>query len=84
MVEKQGALHINWLNRRTLFDFDKISILQATDQDVERFAMLIGNDTDEYRMPRYKTMHCAVASTCHLSENTLRILRHTFGQVDIN
>jgi hypothetical protein len=84
IAEKQGALHINWLSRRTLFDFDKVSILQAPDQDVERFAVLVGNDTDEYRSPHYKSMPCTVAATCHLSENTLRILRHTFGQVDIN
>jgi hypothetical protein len=84
MAEKQGALHINWLNRGALFDFDKVVILQATDQDVERFAVLVGNDTDEYRSPHYKSMPCTVAATCHLSENTLRILRHTFGQVDIN
>jgi len=83
ILEKAGSLRINWLPRRALFDFDRISILQATDEEVERFAVLVGNDTDEYRKPHYKTMPCTVSSTCHLSENTLRILRHTFGQVEI-
>jgi len=84
ILEQQGTLRINWLPRRALFDFDRVSILQATDEEVERFAVLIGNDTDEYRKPQYKTMPCCVSSSCHLSENTLRILRHTFGQVEIN
>jgi len=83
ILEKAGALRINWLPRRALFDFDRVSIRQATDEEVERFAMLVGNDTDEYRKPQYKKMLCTVSPECNLSENTLRILRHTFGQVEI-
>lgn len=83
ILETQGVLRINWLPRRALFDFDRVSILQATDEEVERFAILVGNDTDEYRKPHYKTMPCTASSTCSLSENTLRILRHTFGWVEI-
>jgi hypothetical protein len=39
--------------------------------------MQVGNDTDEVRRPRYRTMPYEVG--CPLSENTRRILRHTFG-----
>jgi hypothetical protein len=83
LLEKQGILQINWLPRQAVFDFDRVSIIQATDEEVERFAVLVGNDTDENRQPKYKTMPCTISSSCHLSENTLRILRHTFGPVEI-
>jgi hypothetical protein len=64
-----------------LFDFDAIEIVRASDEDVERFAVQVGNDTDSVRHPRYKGMQCAMSSECHLSENTVRILQCMFGQV---
>jgi hypothetical protein len=79
-----GVVRINWLLRRQLFDFDAVEIIQAYDEDVERFAMQVGNDTDPYRRPRYKQLRCLVDGDCELSENTMRILRRWFGQVGIN
>lgn len=76
-------LRVNWLARHTLFDFDKVEIMQATDEDVERFAMQTGNDGDNLRQKRYKQIHCYIAPHCQLSENTMRILQRTFGRVDI-
>jgi hypothetical protein len=81
--EEKGALRVNWLVRRALFDFETIEIVQAIDEDVERFAVQVGNDTDELRQSQYENMHCTVSSACQLSENTIRILRHTFGEVDV-
>ncbi len=78
---RNGVLYVNWLARRDLFDFDSIRIVQATDEDVERFAVLVGNDTDEERKPRYSQMSCFVSPKCRLSPNTIRILRHIFGQI---
>lgn len=87
MIKEQSSngdvLRVNWLTRRQLFDFDKVEIVQASDEEVERFAVQVGNDTDRVRQPRYKQMQCVVSTTCELSENTLRILRHTFGQISI-
>jgi len=70
------------LARRALFDFDRVEIIRATDEDVERFAMQVGNDTDPLRKPRYAQMRCSLAPNCHLTENTLRILESLFGRVD--
>jgi len=81
MVEKEGQLRVNWLVDRTLFDFDWVGIAQATDEEVERFAVQVGNDTDPFRRPHYRQMPCLIAAECQLSENTLRVLRHTFGKV---
>jgi hypothetical protein len=80
-VKEGDTLWVNWLQRRTLFDFEAVEIQQATDEAVERLAMQVGNDTDAIRRPRYPEMRCTVSTTCNLSENTLRILQRTFGEV---
>jgi hypothetical protein len=80
-VEQDGVLRGNWLRYRSLFDCDWVEINQATDEDVERFAVQLGNDTDPLRRSRYREMRCLVGPECHLSENTLRILKNMFGQV---
>jgi hypothetical protein len=80
-IHYDGLLCANWLTRRTLFDFDRVEIIQATDEDVERFVVQVGNDTDPLRQSRYSQMQCDIAPTCNLSENTLRILQRTFGRV---
>lgn len=82
--EKDGSWFINWFERDGLFDFDRIEIVNANDAEVEQFAIDIGNDTDEYRRSRYKEVRCRVAPGCNLSENTLRILRNTFGSVELS
>ena len=79
---QDGTLRVNWLRLRKLLDFDRIEIVSASDEDVQRFAIQVGNDTDEYRRPRYKDMHVSIAPGCRLSENTLRIVRDMFGRVD--
>jgi len=82
-VQQDGVLRVNWLTRRALFDFDEVEIVQATDEDVERFAVQVGNDTDPAREPRYQGMRCVVLPECHLSENTWRILQRMFGVVEM-
>jgi hypothetical protein len=78
-ILKDGLLRVNWLVRRKLFDFDRVEILQATDEDVERFAVQVGNDTDPTRKDRYRHLACRIG--CVLSQNSVRILRRTFGDV---
>ena len=83
IFQQKGTLCINWLVERKLFDFDEVRIFKATDEDVERFAVQIGNDTDEVRKPTYQKMQCLISIDCGLSENTLRILRRMFGVVEV-
>lgn len=82
-IQRNGLLRVNWLVRRALFDFDEVQIINATDEEVERFAVQVGNDTDLTRKPRYKHMRCKLGLTCQLTENTLRILHRTFGEVEV-
>ncbi|MCB0167407.1 MAG: hypothetical protein KDI79_24470, partial [Anaerolineae bacterium] len=76
---KDGAIHINWLTHRTLFDFDAVEIIRASDEVVERFAVQVGNDTDPFRRSRYQGMACKIRRSARLSANSIRILRQTFG-----
>ena len=76
---KDGAIHINWLTHRTLFDFDAVEIIRASDEAVERFAVQVGNDTDPFRRSRYQGMTCKIRQSAGLSANSIRILRQTFG-----
>jgi hypothetical protein len=79
---QDGRLRINWLLERKVFDFDRVEIIQAADEEVERFVVQVGNDTDPARQPHYPQMPCWIASECRLSENTLRILGRMFGQIE--
>ncbi|MBN1993203.1 MAG: hypothetical protein JW953_10905 [Anaerolineae bacterium] len=81
-TEQEGIIWGNWFLSRSLFDCDWVEIIRATDEDVERFAIQIGNDTDPFRKPRYKEMRCVIGPECQLSENTLRILNRMFGQIE--
>ncbi len=81
--EQNNTLTVNGLTQQMLFDFDTVMIVQATDEQVERFAVRVGNDTDPTRQPCYKTMLCRVSSECKLSANTLRILEQIFGRVEL-
>jgi len=77
---KGEVLWVNWLTRKTVFEFDRVEIIKATDEEVELFAIQVGNDKD--RKWKYRKMICMVAKECVLSENTLRILRKIFGRVE--
>jgi hypothetical protein len=81
-VGQKGVRRVNWLHYRTIFDFEEVEIVQATDEEAERFAVQVGNDTDPVRQPRYKRMRCLISSDCGLSENSLKILHRTFGRVE--
>ncbi len=81
---QDSVLYINWFAHGQPFDFDDVEIVRATDEDVERFAVCIGNDTDPKRKSHYKQMSCTVSSDCALSINTVRILQQMFGQVQDN
>ncbi len=81
VIKESNSLQVNWLSRRSIFDFDRVEICRATDKDVEQFAIQVGNDTDPKRESSYKNMQCLVK--CDLSENTMRILKNTLADLNI-
>ncbi|MEM7028785.1 MAG: hypothetical protein AAF629_04270 [Chloroflexota bacterium] len=80
-IEGEGALRVHWLASKRLHDFDQVEVIQATDKEVEQFAMMLGNDTDSVRRTQYAQAVCTISPDCDLSENTIRILKRTFAQV---
>lgn len=77
-VMKDSVIYVNWLKRSSLFDFDRIEIVKASDYEVEKFWINVGNDTDDFRKKRYKNMPCVIDSHCQLTQNTINMLRGTF------
>lgn len=82
-LQRNGRIQINWFHSRQLFDFEQVEIVNTTDEDVERFAVQVGNDTDVSRNKHYKRMICVVSSDCKLTDNTQKVLKQTFGQLEI-
>lgn len=80
-TQQTDQVRVNWLRYRERFDFDRVEIIQASDEEVERFAVQAGNDTDTYRAERYAGLPCTIDPACELSDNTLRVLERTFGEV---
>ena len=78
-----NTLRVNWLTHGTLFDFDSVEIIRATDENVERSVVQIGNDTDPERLGKYREMKCRVSSTCKLSDNSIRILKSVFNDIEV-
>ncbi len=81
LVEQGDEIYVNWLVNRPYFDFEEVEIIQATDEEVERFAVHLGNDMDKQRQQQYREMLCTIGPNSDLSQNTMRILERTFGQV---
>ena len=78
-----GTARVNWLKRDELFDFERVEIIQASDYDVERFCVQVGNDMDRFRRGGYQKMACIVDPRCSLSENTIKNLMRMFGTVSV-
>jgi hypothetical protein len=76
------VVRVNWFAHGALFDFDEVEIVTATDEEVERFAVKVGNDTDPFRQSHYKGMRCRVAENCNLSKNSIRVLQQMFSEVN--
>ncbi len=76
-----NTLRVNWLVYRKYFNFDMVEIMAASDEEIERFAVQVGNNADLVRQARYKQMGCGVSPDCNLSANSMRILGHMFGSL---
>lgn len=79
---QEDVLRVNWSVRRRLFDFDRVEIVNATDEEIERFAVQVGNNTDPVQKSIYPKMICTIAPNCNISKNNQRILARLFGSID--
>lgn len=78
-----GVLRVNWFTQQALFDFQAVEVRKTDDEELERFCVQVGNDTDETRKLNYGKVLCEVSSNAGISDNSLKILRSMFGEVRI-
>jgi len=83
-MHTDGVARVNYLRHKTLFDFDRVEIVQASEYEVERLCVQVRNDTDIFRRRRYRKMPCAVDQQCSLSQSVLNMLKNTFGKVSVS
>ncbi|RMH68360.1 MAG: HEAT repeat domain-containing protein [Gemmatimonadetes bacterium] len=94
--QDDDRLYINVQIDPQLYDFDRVEILNTTDEAVEAFCIRVKNDEDEFRRPNYRkipvfvhcpltenTMICRLQSSAGITGDTIRILKHTFGTVEV-
>ena len=81
--DKQGD-RINWFMLQVPFDFDRVEIVNATDEEVERFAVQCGNDMDYFRRALYAKTVCSISPSAQLSENSIKVLKQVFDTVEIS
>ncbi len=78
---KNGIWYVNYFKLKTLFDFNLVELLKASDEEVERFCIQIGNDRDLYRKKRYKNIICTISRNCNLQVETLNMVPSLFKEV---
>ncbi|MCB0196736.1 MAG: hypothetical protein KDJ65_32590 [Anaerolineae bacterium] len=81
LYNENKTLHVNWFAFESVCSFDTVEIRRATDQAVEKFCLLLGNDTDPDRIDDYKQAKCTI--TCDLSKNSIRVLQNFLGEVSL-
>lgn len=80
-VIRKQSLYVNWLWLNRLFDFDGVEIVQATEEEVERFIIQVRNDTDPGKQKQYKSMTCRIINRTALTQETINLLENVFGSV---
>lgn len=78
-VLQADVLRVDAQRWPTLFDFDRVDLIEAAPAAVERFCIAVANDTDRQR--RLREVPCFVAATLVLPPNTERVLAATFRAV---
>jgi len=81
--QQNGAvLRVNWLAKKLPFDFDRVEVVAATDTEVEEFVRQMRYQAELPIQKRLPKMQCIVNAQCRFErENTMTLLRQTFGSV---
>jgi hypothetical protein len=88
----RGVRHWNWYKRRLrviwptscgLFDFDRVEISGAREEEVRLFLDKVRQDEDPIRRRRYPTVPCTIAPGPPLGDDVLDLLAETFGPVEV-
>ncbi|MFK7845163.1 MAG: HEAT repeat domain-containing protein, partial [Rhodothermales bacterium] len=74
-MDNEAHFRFNWLKQPILIDFDEVEIGDVADEEILRFCVMVGNDTDLFRKTKVR---CEIKSSAQLSPNTIRVLHKTF------
>ena len=77
----EHSCRVNWLKERPKMDFDTVEIGTCAEDAIVEFCIDIGNDTDPFRIHKYKTADCQVKPGIALSVETMNLLRNQFKKV---
>jgi len=80
-ILEDGILSVNGLQRDNLFDFDRVEIRDANEEQIEGFLLQLKNDNDIFRKYRYDKMNCIIKRDKPLSDSIKDSLRKTFHKV---
>jgi hypothetical protein len=81
LVIQDETIRVSWLHHGKLFDFDQVEIGRVSDEDIERFVVQVGNDTNPKRQDCYKRMTCLVLPPNELSKSGLWLLQQRFWSI---
>lgn len=76
-------LTVIWPTRCGLFDFDRVEISGAREEEVRLFLAKVRQDEDPIRRHRYPTVPCTIAPGPCLGDDVLDRLAETFGPVEV-
>jgi hypothetical protein len=78
--QNNGTLRVNWFKQKQPFDFDRVEIVEATDEEVEEFVRQTRFDS-EIPAQELREMPCQINAQCRFRRtNTMTILEQTFGK----
>jgi|GEM_PF-6328423 len=80
--EIEDSYRVNWLKLRTRMDFDAIEIGECPEDAITEFCIDMGNDTDAYRIQKYKSVICIIKSGITLSTESMNLLKNRFKKVE--
>jgi len=81
VTDRHILVHV--IQNHKLIDLDRVLVHDAGEEDVERYVMLLQNDSDEERRGRYARATCVVNAAHPLSGHAMSVLRSTFAGVQV-
>ena len=81
--EAEGSYRVNWLKHRMRMDFDAVEIGECPEDAITEFCIDMGNDTDAYRIQKYKSVLCIIQRDVELSAESMNLLKNRFKKLEV-
>ena len=80
-IEDGSMVFVNWFRTKEPVDFDEIRILEADDDDIEKLAGNLLNDTDKGRRERIGIYKVYLNPKLELSPDKINLLKNKFNVI---